>query len=65
MAKDFVTASELNQLASTWGSHLFHSCYNTKCCLKLEVQIKGKKEAIFLLRTIKINPAIFSARGFC
>ena len=59
MARDFVTASELNQLASSWGSHRFHSCYYRKCYLKLQVQTKGKKEAIFLKRTMKINPPHF------
>ena len=35
VAKDFLTASELNQLASSWGSHRFHSCYYRKSYLKL------------------------------
>ena len=64
MAKDFVTASELNQLASSWGSHRFHSCYYRNVILNFKFKLKGKKEAIFYNNENKPTP-FFSARGFC
>ena len=61
MAKDYMTASELNQLASSWGVvHIVSTlAIIGNVILNYKFKLKGKKQAIFRKRTMKINPRHF------